>query len=124
MLRYLMITRKFETGDTYVLRAKRGETITGGAAVGDAGFGEVRELRPGDVFRGFAADGIMGGTNMAGGYVTVRHRGAVVLDVKGADVGRPVHAQGPDTFSCDGKGSVIGWVSNIVSGGAIVKFDA
>src|SRR6516162_1883567 len=83
VLRCLMITRKFESGDTYVLRAKRGETITGGAAVGDAGCGEVRELRPGDVFRGFAADGVMGGTNMAGGYVTVRHRGAVVLAVKG-----------------------------------------
>jgi hypothetical protein len=119
-----MITRKFETGDTYVLRAKRGETIAGGAAVGEGGCGEVRELRPGDVFRGFAADGVMGGTNIAGGYVTVRHRGAVVLDVKGADIGQPVHAQGPDTFSCDGKGSVVGWVSNIVSGGAIVKFDA
>jgi hypothetical protein len=66
----------------------------------------------------------MGGTKMAGGYLTVRHLGAVVLKVKGADIGGPVHAQGPDAFSCDGNDSVIGWVSNIVSGGAVVKFGA
>ena len=117
--------RSFEQGvapqlnDLPVIAADR---IYEGAALGDAGPGNIRPLEAADAFVGFAYAEADNTTGSAGDVnVRVRQKGIVQIPVTGVtgvtDLGVSVYASDDDTFTLTAAGnSIIGKVVRFISG--------